>query len=71
MNTSKLMTRPGFAYRTLLALIFFAIAVTILTSAASGESVPYRYTGRAHFDMKRVPFSRFGSYLSISDLSDF
>jgi hypothetical protein len=71
MNTSKLMMRPSFAYRTLLVLIFFATAITIFTSAASGESVPYRYTGRIHFDVKRVPFSRFGSYLSISDLSDF
>jgi putative isomerase len=71
MNTSKLTTRHSFACRTLLALIIFAIAVTIFTSAASGESVPYRYTGQIHFDVKRVPFSRFGSYLSISDLSDF
>jgi hypothetical protein len=71
MNTSKLITRHGFACITLLALIFFAIAVTIFTSAASGESVPYRYTGQIHFDVKRVPFSHFGSYLSISDLSDF
>jgi hypothetical protein len=51
--------------------MFFATAVTIFTSAASGESVPYRYTGRIHFDVKRVPFSRFGSYLSISNLSEF
>jgi hypothetical protein len=67
----KLIMRRSFACRTLLALIFIAIAVTILTSAASGESVSYRYTGQIHFDVKRVPFSRFGSYLSISDLSDF
>jgi putative isomerase len=71
MNTSKLIMRRSFACRTPLALIFFAIAVTSLTSAAAGGSVPYRYTGQIHFDVKRVPFSRFGSYLSISDLSDF
>src|ERR1700733_8075640 len=71
VNTSKLIMRRSFACTTLLALIFFAIAVTIFPSAASGESVPYRYTGQIHFDVKRVPFSRFGSYLSISDLSDF
>jgi hypothetical protein len=71
MNRSKLIMRRSFTCRTLLALIFFAIAVTIFTSAASRESVPYRYTGQIHFDVKRVPFSRFGSYLSISDLSDF
>src|ERR1700733_2533022 len=71
MNTSKQTMRRSFACTTLLALIFFAIAVTIFPSAASGESVPYRYTGQIHFDVKRVPFSRFGSYLSISDLSDF
>jgi putative isomerase len=71
MNTSKLIMRRSFACRTPLALIFFAIAVTIFTSVVSGESVPYRYTGQIHFDVKRVPFSRFGSYLSISDLSDF
>jgi putative isomerase len=71
MNTSKLIMRRRFACRTPLALIFFAIAVTIFTSVVSGESVPYRYTGQIHFDVKRVPFSRFGSYLSISDLSDF
>jgi hypothetical protein len=71
MNTSKLMMRLSFSCRTLLALIIFAIAVTIFTSAASGESVPYRYTGQIHFDVKRIPFSRFGSYLSISDLSAY
>jgi mannosylglycerate hydrolase MGH1-like protein len=71
MNTSKLTMRRSFACRTPLALIFFAIAVTIFPSAAAGESVTYRYTGQIHFDVKRVPFSRFGSYLSISDLSDF
>ncbi|MDT7813804.1 MAG: hypothetical protein QOJ42_3720 [Acidobacteriaceae bacterium] len=71
MNKSKRIMRRSFACRTLLALIFFAIAITIFTSAASGESVPYRYTGQIHFDVKPVPFSRFGSYLSISDLSDF
>jgi putative isomerase len=71
MNTSKLIMRRSFACRAPLALIFFAIAVTSLTSAAAGGSVPYRYTGQIHFDVKRVPFSRFGSYLSISDLSDF
>ena len=71
MNTSKPTMWLSFALSTLLALIFVAIAVTIFTSAAAGESVPYRYTGQVHFDVKRVPFSRFGSYLSISDLSDF
>jgi putative isomerase len=29
------------------------------------------YTGQIHFDVRRVPFSRFGSYISISDLSDY
>ena len=71
MNMSKLTMQCSFACRTLLALIFLASAVTIFASAAAGESVPYRYTGQIHFDVKRVPFSRFGSYLSISDLSDF
>jgi putative isomerase len=71
MHRSKLTMRRSFACRTLLALIFSAIGVTIFTSVASGESVPYRYTGQIHFDVKRVPFSRFGSYLSISDLGDF
>ena len=71
MSTSKRIMRRSFVCRTLLALIFFAAAVTLCNPAAAGESAPYRYTGQVHFDVKRVPFSRFGSYLSISDLSDF
>ena len=46
MNKSKLTMRRSFACRALPALIFFAIAVTILTSAAAGESAAYRYTGQ-------------------------
>jgi len=38
---------------------------------AQKPSESYRYTGQIHFDVKRVPFSRFGSYLGISDLSGF
>jgi len=41
------------------------------SALASAESVPYRYNGQIHFDVKHVPFSRFGSYLSISDLTNF
>jgi hypothetical protein len=41
-------------------------------SASEAQQNPalYKYTGQIYFHIKRVPFSRFGSYLSISDLSD-
>jgi hypothetical protein len=71
-DASKAIMRHGFAGICLLGSIFFKTAVVLLlTWAAFAESTPYHYNGQRHFDVKRVPFSRFGSYLSISDLSDF
>jgi len=52
------------------ALALFAITV-ISARAAQDQPGPYKYNGEIHFDLKSVPFSRFGSYLSISDLSEF
>jgi hypothetical protein len=70
--TSKLITRHGLARIHFQTPIFFVTTVILfLTCAASAESPRYHYNGQIHFDVKRVPFSRFGSYLSISDLSDF
>jgi hypothetical protein len=72
MGTSKpILWHVGLRI-TYLCLMFFETAVIILlTCTASAQSAPYHYNGQIHFDVKRVPFSRFGSYLSISDLSDF
>jgi hypothetical protein len=56
---------------SLLAVAYFTTAVGILTCAASAQSAPYHYNGQIYFDVKRVPFSRFDSYLSISDLGEF
>jgi putative isomerase len=39
--------------------------------AAYGQTARYTYTGKIQFDIRRVPFSRFGSWLSISDMSQF
>jgi putative isomerase len=71
ISTSGLILRDRFAHIALLVLVFLEAAFFMLTCVASADSVPYRYDGQIHFDVKRVPFSRFGSYLSISDLSDF
>ncbi len=55
------------------ALIFLALWITALGSCrqANGETEQYVYEGNLIFDLQRVPFSRFGSYLSISDLREF
>jgi putative isomerase len=68
-DASKSIMRHGFARITL--LMFFETAILILTCASSAKAKPYDYNGKIHFDVKRVPFSRSGSYLSISDLSNF
>jgi len=52
------------------ALALFAITV-ISARAAQDQPGTHKYNGKIHFDLKSVPFSRFGSYLSISDLSEF
>src|SRR5437879_9944415 len=44
------------------ALVLFANTV-ISARAAQDQPRPYKYTGKIPFDLKSVPFSRFGSYL--------
>jgi hypothetical protein len=46
-----------------------ALFITSGALAAYDQAARYAYTGNLHFDIQRVPFSRFGSYLSISDMS--
>lgn len=57
--------------QAVLLTVFLTSLAGSSTSKAQQTPTQYKYTGRINFDVKRVPFSRFGSYLSISDLSDF
>src|SRR6201996_1001054 len=57
--------------RVVVLVLSLASLVGLSASEAQQNPAVYKYTGQIHFDVKRVPFSRFGSYLSISDLSDF
>lgn len=58
-------------------LVTFGLVISSATSimmplhAAPNNPVPYHYTGQIQLNVKHVPFSRFGSYLSISELSEF
>ncbi|MGA7859446.1 MAG: hypothetical protein WCA11_16045, partial [Terracidiphilus sp.] len=52
---------------TAFLLAGFALAHSSL-SPAQQPSPTYRYTGQLSFDISRVPFSRYGSYLAISRL---
>lgn len=52
---------------TAFLLASFALAHSSL-SQAQQPSPTYRYTGQLSFDISRVPFSRYGSYLAISRL---
>jgi hypothetical protein len=49
----------------------YALLISLGALAARGQTARYAYTGDLHFDIRRVPFSRFGSYLSISDMSQY
>jgi putative isomerase len=51
--------------------IYCLLLLGALPFVARAESTIYAYTGGIRFDIRRVPFSRFGSYLSISDTSEF
>ena len=41
------------------------------SSRAQAADLAYSYTGNLKFDISKVPFSRFGSYISISDMKQF
>ncbi len=47
------------------------VCLLLLVPAAIAESpsAPYRYTGRLSFDIAKVPFSRYGSYMAISEFT--
>jgi hypothetical protein len=50
-----------------------AVAVALFSGVqclAQQPRVAYTYTGRATFDIAKVPFSRFGSYMAFSMLTD-
>ena len=74
-KTMKLVNWIADSLRDLKAtatLSVFAFAcVGFATVAAHGQSSRYAYKGDLQFKIERVPFSRFGSYLSISDMSQF
>ncbi|BDI33161.1 glycoside hydrolase family 37 [Capsulimonas corticalis] len=51
-----------------LLLAVVGIMTPILCSAKTTRTT-YRYTGDIHFDIAKIPFSRFGSYMAFSELS--
>jgi len=58
------MIRCLFAKSALACLLF----VHAFCSLAQGPSARYNYTGHLSFDIAKVPFSRYGSYLAFSAL---
>jgi hypothetical protein len=63
--------RANARYLRVLAFLISAGFAQACVLLASAQATSYTYNGKIHFDIKRVPFSRFGSYLAISDTSDF
>jgi putative isomerase len=51
-------------------LTCFIVLGACLQCMAEQPEVPYTYTGNATFDIGKVPFSRFGSYMAFSMLTD-
>lgn len=47
------------------------IAACVVATGSSSQTQQYHYRGDIRFDIRHVPFSRFGSYLAISDTSQF
>jgi putative isomerase len=55
------------------AMLCLVTLSAVLSAAVPGVSQPkpsYRYTGDLSLDLSRVPFSRFGSYMTFSMLTD-
>ena len=65
--THSLRNLKAAATMPVLAFAYFGFA----TGAAHGQSSRYAYSGDLQFKIERVPFSRFGSFMSISDMSQF
>ena len=57
-----------FAQVCLVAFCAFIFTTRPLLAAQTGQT--YKYTGDISLDLKRVPFSRFGSYMAFSMLTD-
>lgn len=47
-----------------------AVLAVLLPASAQPEAHPYIYTGRLSIDIQKVPFSRFGSYMEFSELTE-
>ena len=58
-------------FACIIAVSSLAPLAPIVSNADSPRAQIYVYSGKIEFDLKRVPFSRFGSYLGISDMTDF
>lgn len=54
----------------LASVTWFSLAANIFSPPVQAQT-GYNYSGEIRFDIKQVPFSRYGSYLAISDLSSF
>jgi putative isomerase len=52
-------------------LAWMQLALLCLGLMAHAAEGPYAYTGAIQLDLQQTPFSRFGSYLSISELSRY
>jgi len=53
-------------------MLFLALAVQSLTGFAipAAAETPHQYDGNVEFDISKVPFSRYGSYLALSHLKE-
>jgi len=68
------VSRNSMDVRRLARVILVLIVAELLTAVsglAAGTANSYHYKGDIQFDLRQVPFSRFGSYLAISDMSQF
>jgi len=54
---------------TSIAALLLAVVGIMTPALCSGEKsmTTYRYTGDIHFDIAKIPFSRFGSYMAFSE----
>lgn len=70
-KTLRDYTRTCSFRRAVLVVFTGLLGYAAFSVAAKAQPNSYTYTGNIHFDIRRVPFSRFGSYLSISDMTGF
>jgi putative isomerase len=59
----------NFRRERLIALVALMLVVVLQTTPPAKAATPLGYSADIHFDLAKVPFSRFGSYLTFSHLA--